>query len=129
SSSSTRRGFARRRGSRIDVSASGRYGVLPVKRGFLRMLQRAGLIGPAFRVWETIVSLRGRSVEAPDGPALPPRRLMVRVAMTADADWFLRSGRAAYDAIAGHVPLADVESVLDFGCGCGRVTRWFDGFE
>ena len=30
---------------------------------------------------------------------------MVRVAGTADADWFLRSGRAAYDAIADHVPL------------------------
>ena len=100
-----------------------------MKRRFLRLLQRAGLIGPAFRVWETIVSLRGRSVEAPDGLPLPPRRLMVRVAMTADADWFLRSGRAAYDAIAAHVPLEKVESVLDFGCGCGRVMRWFESFE
>jgi SAM-dependent methyltransferase len=93
------------------------------------MLQRAGLIGPAFRVWETIVSLRGRSVQVPDGPPLPPRRLMVRVAMTADADWFLRSGRAAYDAITAHVPLDGVGSVLDFGCGCGRVTRWFESFD
>src|SRR4051812_20057873 len=76
-----------------------------------------------------IVSLRGRSVQVNEGPALPPRRLMVRVAMTADADWFLRSGRAAYDAIAAYVPLDDVQSVLDFGCGCGRVTRWFEGFE
>jgi SAM-dependent methyltransferase len=100
-----------------------------VKRRFLRLLQRAGLIGPAFRVWETIVSFRGRSVEATDGLPLPPRRLMVRVAMTADADWFLRSGRAGYDAIAAHVPLDEVDSVLDFGCGCGRVTRWFESFE
>lgn len=56
---------------------------------------------------------------------LPPRRLMVRVAGTADADWFLRSGRAGYDAIAAHVALADAGAVLDFGCGCGRVTRYF----
>jgi SAM-dependent methyltransferase len=46
---------------------------------------------------------------------------MVRVAMTADADWFLRSGRAGYDAIATRMNGA--RSVLDFGCGCGRVLR------
>ena len=56
---------------------------------------------------------------------MPPRRLMVRVAGTADPDWFLRSGRAGYDAIAAHVPLHEVDSVLDFGCGCGRVTRYW----
>jgi SAM-dependent methyltransferase len=53
---------------------------------------------------------------------------MVRVAGTADADWFVRSGRAAYDAITAHVRVADLTSVLDFGCGCGRVTRYWDGF-
>jgi SAM-dependent methyltransferase len=50
---------------------------------------------------------------------------MVRVAGTADGDWFLRSGRAAYDAIAATVPLDEVGSVLDFGCGCGRVLRYW----
>lgn len=91
------------------------------------MLDRAGLIGPAFRAYEVAVSLRPSRVRSVDGPPLPPRRLMVRVAGTADADWFLRSGRAAYDAIAAHVPLHEVESVLDFGCGCGRVLRYWEG--
>jgi SAM-dependent methyltransferase len=100
-----------------------------MKRRLLRALDRLGLIGPAFRFWEWTVALRGRRVEAADGLPLPPRRLMVRVAMTADADWFLRSGRAGYDAIATHVPLDEVSSVLDFGCGCGRVTRWFASFD
>jgi len=51
---------------------------------------------------------------------------MVRVAGTADADWFLRSGRAAYDAIAANVPLEEIDTVLDFGCGCGRVLRYWE---
>jgi SAM-dependent methyltransferase len=50
---------------------------------------------------------------------------MVRVAGTADGEWFLRSGRAAYDAIAASVPLGEVADVLDFGCGCGRVLRYW----
>jgi SAM-dependent methyltransferase len=100
-----------------------------VKRRLLRLLARTGLIGPAFRSYERVVSLRPGRTHAVEGPPLPPRRLMVRVAGTADADWFLRSGRAAYDAIAAHVPLQQVDSVLDFGCGCGRVTRYWTGFR
>jgi len=98
-----------------------------VKRRLLKLLERTGLIGPAFRAYEVAVAFRPARVRSVDGPPLPPRRLMVRVAGTADPDWFLRSGRAAYDAIAAHVPLDEVESVLDFGCGCGRVLRYWDG--
>ncbi|HEY4413549.1 MAG TPA: class I SAM-dependent methyltransferase, partial [Gaiellaceae bacterium] len=86
-----------------------------------------GLLGPAFRAYEIAVAIRPARTLRVDGPPLPPRRLMVRVAGTADAEWFLRSGRAAYDAIAASVPLDEVESVLDFGCGCGRVLRYWSG--
>jgi SAM-dependent methyltransferase len=100
-----------------------------VKRRVLLLLDRLGLVGPAFRLYEHVVALRPTRRLAVDGPPLPPRRLMVRVAGTGDAVWFLRSGRAGYDAIVAHAPLAQLESVLDFGCGCGRVTRWWSAFD
>ncbi len=100
-----------------------------MKRRVLRLLQRLGLVGPAFRAYEVAVALRPSRVQATDGLPLPPRRLMVRVAGTADADWFLRSGRAAYDTIAAHVPVEGSEAVLDFGCGCGRVLRYWQDHE
>ena len=100
-----------------------------MKRRVLRLLDRLGLVGPAFRLYEHVVALRPTRRLAVDGPPLPPRRLMVRVAGTGDADWFLRGGRAGYDAIAAHAPLDELHSVLDFGCGCGRVTRWWADFH
>jgi SAM-dependent methyltransferase len=99
-----------------------------VKRRVLRLLDSLGLVGPAFRAYERMVALRPARRLVVEGPPLPPRRLMVRVAGTGDADWFLRSGRAGFDAIAAHAPLAELQSVLDFGCGCGRVTRWWRDF-
>ena len=100
-----------------------------MKRRILRLLQRVGLIGPVFRTYERLVALGLQRASPTDGVPLPPRRLMVRVAGTADADWFLRSGRAGYDAIAAHVPVGELGPVLDFGCGCGRVTRYFRGHD
>jgi SAM-dependent methyltransferase len=95
----------------------------------MRLLARLGLAGPAFRIYERLVALGPARVTVVDGLPLPPRRLMVRVAGTADAEWFLRSGRAAYDAIGAHVPLGELGAVLDFGCGCGRVTRYWQNFD
>jgi SAM-dependent methyltransferase len=77
-----------------------------------------------------------RSRSAPDEQpddgtvALPPARLRVLVTGVAGREAFLRSGRAQTNylrAILDEVgrPMSDTQAILDFGCGCGRMTRWW----
>lgn len=49
------------------------------------------------------------------------------VAGVPQADWFLAMGRAAADSVREAVPerLESMSAILDFGCGCGRVARWW----
>jgi SAM-dependent methyltransferase len=98
-----------------------------VKRRLLSALNRLGLLLPAYRVYEALRSVRGRGGAAGDGLPLPPARLRLMVGGVPQADWFLESGRAAADSIRDAVPtpLESMHSILDFGCGCGRVVRWW----
>ncbi len=106
-----------------------------MKARLLRILQHARLLGPAYRLYERLQSLRrGGGGTAGDGLPVPPARLRVRVAGTADLDWFLESGRLAEEsiraALARHsAAIEDVGPFLDFGCGCGRVTRRWAGLD
>ena len=105
-----------------------------MRNRLLRALARLGLLRPAFRGYEAARALVAgrRLAPADDGLPVPPPALIVRVAGTADPAWFLESGRRAADTIRGALeragtPLDTVGSILDFGCGCGRVTRrWVD---
>jgi O-methyltransferase len=65
-----------------------------------------------------------------DGLPIPPPALRLKVAGTDDLGVFLRLGRQGYESLvealgdAGTAP-ERVGSVLDFGCGVGRVLRYW----
>jgi len=75
---------------------------------------------------------RGAPDRGPDGLPVPPPALRARVSWPADTTFFLEGGRAQAEFIkelaarnGGHVQ--NMRAVLDFGCGCGRVARWWSG--
>ncbi len=58
----------------------------------------------------------------------PPNALRGWVAGTEDLQWFLDSGQLAAQTIIDvlakqHLTISNFDSLLDFGCGCGRVIR------
>jgi SAM-dependent methyltransferase len=62
---------------------------------------------------------------------LPPPELRIRVAGTEDSTWFLKSGRITLDEfesalVAVGARLSDFRRIYEFGCGCGRLTRWLE---
>jgi SAM-dependent methyltransferase len=64
----------------------------------------------------------------------PPAKLRYRVHGQADRESFARVGeecaRNIREVLASHQrPLESLQSVLDFGCGCGRVLRHFEGIS
>ena len=78
------------------------------------------------------VSRRARRRGAPDRLPIPPAGLIYSVVATRNVDWFLKSGTIAADAIRGALrgigrPIESFRSLLDFGCGCGRVLRHWCG--
>lgn len=96
-----------------------------------------GLTEPATRIYRAAASsdprvalanARYRRAGAPDRLPIPPTDLRFLVAGSASISWFLEGGALAFDSIRAAlarrgVAPSQLEAVLDFGCGCGRVLR------
>jgi SAM-dependent methyltransferase len=74
-------------------------------------------------------SMRG----SPDGLPLPPLSLVYRVSGHYDLRAFFESGRAHAADIRRVVetvrPITSHRTILDFGCGCGRILRHWAGLN
>jgi SAM-dependent methyltransferase len=69
-----------------------------------------------------------------DGLPIPPPELINLVAGTDDLDWFWKSGALGADSMLeilkkNGLVMEEFNSVLDFGCGIGRVLRHFNNIH
>jgi SAM-dependent methyltransferase len=115
----------------------------PMGRSLRDQVSSFGLAGPAARVYRVITSsdprvafanARYRRNGAPDGLSVPPADLLFLVAGTTSIAWFLEGGARAAGTIREAmerrgVAMGDLEAILDFGCGCGRVLRYWNALH
>jgi SAM-dependent methyltransferase len=90
----------------------------------------------AFLYWKVNSAVNARFAQSEPltaaGLPLPPPRMITAVAGVPDVRWYMASGylasqdiRAALTAVGASIE--DFDKILDFGCGSGRVIRYWRG--
>jgi SAM-dependent methyltransferase len=108
-----------------------------LRRTLLDVTDKLHLARPLVQAYELALAtrsqLRSPRSEAPDGLPLPPARLRAQIGpLHADSEFFLRSGRSQAELVRdllreSGLVIAELDALLDFGCGCGRVLRHWSG--
>ena len=85
-----------------------------------------------------VYNLGYRLIGSLDGYPLPPPNLLDLVIATKEVAWYQLGGFLAHEGLVvflrrNGLDINSFKSIYDFGCGCGRITRWLsplkDGCE
>jgi len=99
-----------------------------------RILGNSRLLPVAFVAWRTArdwtprLERSNRKARRSSAVPIPPGRLILSSTGTIDVGWFLHSGELTVGILQSALddlrrPIESFRSVLDLGCGCGRVLR------
>jgi SAM-dependent methyltransferase len=77
-------------------------------------------------LWRNAAARRGSRIP------IPPGRLIFSATGTRDVEWFLKAGKLSADSFRMALdeidrPVGTFRNILEFGCGCGRVLRQWNG--
>lgn len=109
-----------------------------LNRAASAVLARVGLLGPVLRARDRQLARRALrrdpQVAAADGFALPPAELIAQVGGVVSPEAFLAGGAVGREVVTSAlarngVALSQLDALLDFGVGCGRVARHWAGLD